>query len=113
MSEVDHNEYVLGIDVGGTFTDCVALGVGDVSLRDFVVTTLSCVGLSKSQRSWIQQFQAMDRVFSYPVVKEIRSDRPAPGAPPRAMRVWATQRQLVQASLLRRPEPDRADRRRS
>jgi hypothetical protein len=55
----------------------------------------------------------MDRVFSYPVVKEIRSDRPAPGAPPRAMRVWATQRQLVQASLLRRPEPDRADRRRS
>jgi hypothetical protein len=57
----------------------------------------------------------MGHVFSYPVVKEIRSSAPpGPGTQARAPRPWATtQRNLVQASLLRCPEPGRADGRRS
>jgi len=48
----------------------------------------------------------MSRVFSYPIVKEIRSSDPRVlGEPVPVRRPAATQRDLVEASLLRCPDP--------
>jgi len=53
----------------------------------------------------------MGHVFSYPVVREVRpAAPPAPATPARRIAQWATQRGLVQASLLRCPDPDRGTR---
>ena len=56
----------------------------------------------------------MGHVFAYPVVREIRRfGSPAPGMPAPRPRPWTTQRSLVEASLLRCPERERAHGRRS
>jgi hypothetical protein len=56
----------------------------------------------------------MGHVFVYPVVKELRSENvPAPATPARPPAQRATQRNLVQASLLRRPAAEPAQGRRS
>jgi hypothetical protein len=55
----------------------------------------------------------MGHVFSYPVVREVRpTSPPAPAAATRRIPRGATQRDLVQASLLRCPRSDRAMRQR-
>jgi hypothetical protein len=55
----------------------------------------------------------MGHVFSYPVVREVRPAKPpVPSTAVRPIAPRATQRGLVQASLLRCPAADRATRQR-
>ena len=55
----------------------------------------------------------MGHVFSYPVVREVRpANPPVPSTAVRPIAPWATQRGLVQASLLRCPGSDRGTRQR-
>ena len=43
---------------------CVALRIGDVSLRDRVCAALRSIDLAKGQRRWIGQLESMDSVVN-------------------------------------------------